>query len=171
MAVTQIARPASEPVALDTPDTHADRGANINTRMAETTMAKQDGVCTPDVHIGIYEDQECTPHDIVHSNANEDQECTPHVHSKANEDQELTKSVHYMCTVRQMKTKCAHQTCTQRYTKTESAPHTCTWSGEMCRCDLTRGRISQDVLQMNALAIGLRRMASPQKKTEMCQCN
>ena len=57
-------------------------------------MAKQDQVCTPDVHIGTYEHQECTPH--VHIKADEDQECTPraHVHIKAEQDQVCTQDVH-----------------------------------------------------------------------------
>ena len=94
---TWIDRPASEPVAQEELDTHAVGEAPCDTRMATTTIAKQDEVCTPDVHIGIlnyYEGQECTPH--VHIKADEDQECTPHdiVHIKADGDQVCTPDVH-----------------------------------------------------------------------------
>ena len=92
---TRIDRPASELVGQEELDTHAVGEAPCDTGMAATTMctmAKQDEVCTPDVHIGIYEDQERTPH--MHIKADEDQECTPHVHIKADEDQECTSHVH-----------------------------------------------------------------------------
>ena len=57
-------------------------------------MAKQDQVCTPDVHIRIYDDQECTPQCHVHIKADEDQEYTPHVNIKADEHQVCTSDVH-----------------------------------------------------------------------------